>query len=521
MNRRDLFSSLVRMSSRDHSPVEPTPVVTAVLTERTLPLTLDDVLHLYRRLGFAATMAQAKPMVGKTAREVVDLLLGSDSESELPSPGPWVDLATENPMGADIQTRAAIMNGWYTYHAALSNWWLGHMKADTKAVEKLALFWMSHWVSEFSFDAETVTLPQALYRQLKVLRKGRLGDMKQMALDVTVDNAMVWYLGGHYNEVGKPNENYGRELLELFTTGIGSYTEGDVREASRVLTGWKASRYSDEPMPNGIYNTWFAAAKHDTGAKQFMGQTIAARTADNNTEYQVKNEEVFELIKVIFNVRSQAVSRFVAEKFYRYYVYSSQGNVDTEFVAGLAAVFVASNFQIRALVRALFTSEHFFDQAIRGVQIKTPFEFVVGVQRQLGLDAADPMKWMARMDQNVMDPPNVAGWPGYRSWISTNTYPVRRQFTDTLIRTMTDAQALAFIKGFDNYTDVRKFVRGVIAFLLPVAVTQEREDFYVKALMATAPEYEWVNIIDDAGAAGQRLRTLLTTISKAPDFQLC
>lgn len=521
MNRRDLFSSLVRMTTRDHSPVDATPVVLAGLTERSLPLTLEDVLHLYRRAGFSATMAQAKSMVGKTAAEVVDALLGSDNEPDLPSPGPWIDLATENPQGADLQTRAAIMSGWYVYHAALSNWWLGHMKADNKAVEKLALFWMSHWVSEFSFDAETVTLPQALYRQLKVLRKGRLGDMRQMALDISVDNAMVWYLGGHFNEVGKPNENYGRELLELFTTGIGAYTEGDVREASRVLTGWKASRYSDEPTPNGIYNTWFAAAQHDTGAKQFMGQTIAARTADNNTEYQVKHEEVFELIKIIFRVRPLEVSRFIAEKFYRYYVYSSKTNVDAAFVAELAKVFVDSDFQIKPLVRALFTSEHFFDQALRGVQIKTPFEFLLGVQRQLGLDAADPMKWMARMDQNVVDPPNVAGWPGYRSWISTNTYPVRRQFSDTLIRAMTDAQALAFIKGFADYTDVRKFVRGVIAYLLPVAVTQAREDYYVKALMATAPEYEWVNIIDDAGAAGQRLRTLLTSISKAPDFQLC
>jgi len=521
MNRRDLFSSLVRMTSRDHSPVDATPVVLAGLTQRTLPLALEDVLHLYRRVGFACTLAQAKSMVGKTAAEVVDALLGSDAEPDLPTPGPWVDIATENPLGADLQTRGAIEASWYAYHGALANWWLGHMKADAKAVEKLALFWMSHWVSEFSFDAESVTLPQALYRQLKVLRKGRLGDMRQMALDVTVDNAMVWYLGGHYNEVGKPNENYGRELLELFTTGIGWYTEGDVREASRVLTGWKSSRYSDEPTPNGIYNTWFAAAQHDTGAKQFMGQTIPARTADNNTEYQVKNEEVLELINIIFRVRPDAVSRFIAEKFYRYYVYSSKGDVDAAFVAELAAVFVAADFEIRPLVRALFTSEHFFDQALRGVQIKTPFEFLVGVQRQLGLDVSDPKSWMQRMDQNVMDPPNVSGWPGYRSWISTNTYPVRRQLTDVLIRQMTDAQAVAFIKGFDNHTDVRKFVRGVIAFLLPVAVSQVREDFYVTALMSTAPEYEWVNIIADTGAAGQRLRTLLTTISKAPDFQLC
>lgn len=521
MNRRDLFTSLVRMTSRDHSPIDDAPVIAANLTQRTTPLTLEDVLHLYRRIGFSATMPQAKSMVGKTASEVVDLLLGSDTEPDLPSPGAWVDAGTENPDGADLQTRNAIYSSWDANHIMLSNWWMSHMKADTKAVEKQTLFWMSHWVSEFAFDADNVTLPQALYRQLKVLRKGRLGDMKQMALDITIDNAMVWYLGGTFNEVGKPNENYGRELLELFTTGIGSYTEGDVREASRVLTGWKASRYTDEPTPNGLFNTWFAAARHDTGAKQFMGQSIPARTVDNNTEFQVKNEEVFELIKIIFRERSQAVSRFIAEKFYRYYIYSAKTYVDPQFIDELAVVFAGSGFQIRALAKAMFTSEHFFDPAIRGVQIKTPFEFVVGMQRQLGLDVADPMSWMAKMDQPVFDPPNVSGWPGYRSWISTNTYPIRRQFADILIRQMTDAQALALIKQFDDYTDVRKFIRGVIAYFLPVPVTQAREDFYVQALMSTVPEYEWVNITADAAAAGQRFRTLITTISKAPDFQLC
>lgn len=521
MNRRDLFKSLVRMTERDHSPIDQQPVITAGLSERTTPLTLDDVLHLLRRMGFAGTMPQAKSFVGKTPGEVVDFLLGSDNEPDLPSPGPWIDVGTENPLGADLQTRQAIELSYYVNHAALSNWWLDHMSNDTKTIEKLTLFWMSHWVCEFSFDVDSVTIPQSLYREMKMLRKLRLGDMREMALEVSVDNAMVWYLGGTYNEVGKPNENYGRELLELFTTGIGWYTEGDVQEASRVLTGWKASLYTDEPTPNGLYNTWFAAARHDTGAKQFMGQTIPARTVDNNTEFQVKNEEVYELIKIIFRVRPEAVSNFIAEKFYRYYVYSSKGDVDTEFVGELAIAFAAADFNIRALARALFTSERFYDPALRGVQIKTPFEFLVGLQRQLGIAATDRVNWMARMDQHVVDPPNVSGWPGYRSWISTNTYPVRRQFSDALIRQLSDAQAVTLIKQFDDYTDVRKFVRGVIMYLLPVAVTQAREDFYVKALLGTAPEYEWVNIVDDTAAAGQRFRSLLTTISKAPDFQLC
>ena len=530
MNRRNLFSSLVRASKRGGGELHSAPMVQAGLEPNTTPLTLDDVLHLYRRLGFAVSMPVALSHVGKQAGVLVDELLGPDDPGS-PTPdikfAQWLDPATqtlvdytENPEGADLETRFAIEGWWSSNHRLLSNWWLNRMMGDATAIERITMFWMSHWATEFSFD-ETYMVPQMHYRQYRMLRSNRLGNFPRMALDVTVDNAMVFYLGGTYNEVGRPNENYGRELLELFTTGIGWYTEGDVQQAARVLTGWKTSRFNDQPAPKGIYNTWFDANKHDTGAKEFLGVTIAARTPDNNTEFQVLNEEVFELINIIHRIRPDAVARYIARKANLYFVYSSPNDVDPKLLNELANEFKTSGFEIKPMLKKLFTSQHFFDPAIRGAQIKTPVEFVVGLQRQFGVAELDPQFWVLEMDQVMLDPPNVAGWPGYHAWISTNTYPRRREFARKLIDSMTDVRANVFIREFSKYEDVAAFVLGVTKFLLPVAVSPARLDFYKSALLEGQPDYTWAEKLLVPSASARAMRELLKAIAKAPDFQLC
>lgn len=522
MNRRELFSSLVRSGHRESMPTQEDRMVLVGAERYTAPLTLADVHHVFRRLHMGATVRQAEDFVGKTADEVVEALLGPNETEHPEPPGGWVDVATENPLGADLQTRNAIESSWFANHVSLSGWWVRHLSRDLTATEKLVLFWSNHWTTEFSFD-ETVSIPQTLYRQLKVLRTHRLGDLRDLALEMTVDNAMVWYLGGHFNQVGKPNENYARELMELFLTGIGWYTEGDVREAARVLTGWRASRYSDEPAPQGIYETWFDAAAHDTGAKTVLGVTIPGRTKDNNTAYQVKMEEVLELINIIIRQRPEAVSRFIVEKFYRFYVYSSPVEGDAEFIADIARIFRESDFNIRALMKALFTSAHFFDPANRGVQIKTPLEFVCGLERQLQVNVPNAADWLTRMDQPVLDPPTVAGWPGYRSWISTNTYPVRRQLaSDMVTKVMTNASAYNLFVSFGARTK-EGFLDAILTHFLPVPVSQVRREYYLSVLSQTESQlnYTWDQIAGNQEAAARALRDVLGAIFRAPDFQLC
>jgi uncharacterized protein (DUF1800 family) len=520
MNRRSLLRSffpLLEMPSG--SLVEPMGVVGGI-EEYTQPLTRTDVGHLLRRIGFSATQAQLNQYTGQTARQIVEVFLGSTTIEQPAAPGSWVNDITEDPRGADLQTRFAIERTWATNMGKLADWWLNLMSADTTGVEKLTLFWEGHFTTEFSFD-ESVTIPQTLYRKIATLRSDCVGDFQKMVLDITLDNSMLYYLGGYLNEAGKPNENYARELMELFTTGIGWYTEGDVQQAARVLTGWKVSLYNDTPSRNGDYNSFFVANKHDTGAKQFMGQTIPARTADNNTEFQVRNEEVAELIRIIFSFRADAVARFIANKAYRYYVYSSERNEAPEFVAQLAQVFKESNFQIRPMLVTLFCSQYFFDPAIRGCQIKSPVEFVVGLCHQLGIPINDGKTWISRMDQPMSDPPDVSGFPGYRAWISTNTYPVRRQFASTICSNLTDTQVFTLITSIPQYTEVRPFLRGMIEHFLPVDVSQSRFEFYLQTLLQNAPDYEWAEIVRTPAASVPRCKALLLAFAKAPDFQLC
>lgn len=521
MNRRELFASFIR-SSAQRSMIDGPPIVTATGIEPyATPLTLDDAYHLLRRMGFGATVAQATAYVGKMAVDVVEELLGPATVTEPTKPGAWVDSVTENPAGADLQTRGAIQSAWRSNMAAFSNWWLKAMAADTTSVERLSLFWASHFITEFAFDSETMIPPQSLYRQYLTFRKEGIADFRQLVLDVSVDNSMVFYLGGNLNKVGKPNENYARELMELFTTGIGWYTEGDVKEAARVLTGWKSAFFNDEPANNGYYNSYFVPNDHDAGQKTVLGTSIPARTGDNNTEYQVKMEEVLRLIEIIHEARPEAVSRFIATKLYKFFVYASPIDTNTQFVDDLAGVFRNANFTIRPMLKALFSSAHFFDPALRGAQIKTPVEFVAGMMRQLNLTVSDGATWTAKMDQTIYDAPNVAGWPGYHYWISTNTYPVRRQFARTVIAAMTDAQVMTFVKQFPNYTDVHAFTKNVCAYLLPLPLSDSRYKNYEGVLLTGSPDYEWQSILNDQASAATRVRNFLVAISKAPDFQLC
>lgn len=332
---------------------------------------------------------------------------------------------------------------------------------------------------------------------------------------------MLEYLGGTLNVAGKPNENYAREMMELYSTGIGWYTEEDVKEAARVLTGWKASLYSDAPAPNGIFNTWFKPSDHDIRAKQFLGLTIPARDQDTNTEYLVRTKEVRRMIEILFEQRPEAIARFMVGKLYRFFVYSNPAATDAEALAALMNVFIANDFELRPLVRTLLSSKHFFDPANRGVQIKTPADYVVGLARQLGVNLSGAADALARMEQDLIDPPDVSGWPGYRTWISTKTFPQRIQYAHQVIAGLSDQQAQQFVRSLPAWQAVDTFVAELCRFLLPRPVSPARQSYYANILLAGAPSYEWASIVNDPPAIGARLRSLLRAIVKAPDYHLC
>jgi hypothetical protein len=187
----------------------------------------------------------------------------------------------------------------------------------------------------------------------------------------------------------------------------------------------------------------------------------------------------------------------------------------------MADILRRNNFQTRPLLQALFTSAHFYDDANIGVQIKTPAEFVIGLARQLGVSAGNALGVMNSLEQVLMDPPNVAGWEGHRTWISTTTFPLRVQFAQQLIQGMSNDAATNFARQFTGSDNVQTQVQGIVEFLLPKAVSSKRLQSYVTALLQGAPDYEWSSILRNSASAGPRIKSLLTTLVKASDMQLC
>lgn len=536
MNRRNFLTMLTNASSErvsaettsetfdeNDSPQKSTRKVQSGLEPYTRPLTRPQVLHLTRRAGFSATNAQITQLVGKTAQEAVSTLFGT-TDAPLPAaPGAWVNDLTENPDRADNDTRNQIIGRWGGQFGGLQSWWVNLMLSEGFPMrEKMVLFWSGHFTSEFAFD-DVYNPPQLLYRQNQLLRQDAFGDVRKLAEDITLDGAMLNYLGGTLNSKGAPNENYARELFELFTTGLGQYTEGDIKEAARLLTGWRCSRFNDEPRPNGAYNSYFVPTAHDTGAKQVLGVSVAAREADANTEFLVRQGEVRRLVDIIFQERADAAARFLSAKIYRFFVYANPttNSAANAVITQMAGVLRTNTFRIRPLLQTLFSSAHFFDEANIGVQVKTPAEFVVGLARQLGVSAGAAVGVMNSLEQTLLDPPNVAGWDGYRTWLSTKTFPLRVQYAQQLVQGMSNEAAQGFARQFAGAGNVQTLVQGIMEFLLPKPISQKRLQSYVATLLQGAPDYEWSSILNNATSAGPRIKSLLTALAKAPDMQLC
>jgi uncharacterized protein (DUF1800 family) len=266
--------------------------------------------------------------------------------------------------------------------------------------------------------------------------------------DITKDVAMLRYLNGYLNNKNAPDENYGRELMELFTLGKGpgsQYTENDVKEAAKVLTGWQI---------NGTtYTSFFTLSRHTTTNKTFSSFFNNTVITGRNTA-TAGDDELNDLLNMIFS--QQEVAKFIVRKLYRWFVYYSIDTAtETNVIGPLADIFRTNGYEIKPVLSALFKSEHFFDMLNRGCMIKTPADQVIGSLREMNVVFRPDTDWdtnyglwntfytwMVNLGQNLHDPPNVSGMPAYYQepnfheiWINSDSLPKRNQFTDTMINT--------------------------------------------------------------------------------------
>jgi uncharacterized protein (DUF1800 family) len=276
----------------------------------------------------------------------------------------------------------------------------------------MTLFWHNHFVS----SQQKVRFARLMYAQNATLRANALGSFATLLHAASKDPAMLIYLDTAQSRKGQPNENFAREVMELFTLGEGNYSEHDIKEAARAFTGWSLDRETGRYL--------FRPAVHDYGVKTVLGKSGA-----------FDGDEILDVI-----LARPQTSEFITAKLWREFV---SAEPDPREVKRIAQIFRGQGYDIKVLMRALLACDAFWAQANRGTLVKSPVELVVGTLRQLEVAPATAMPFAvvaAGMGQNLFAPPNVKGWPGGEQWINSNTLLARKQFLDRLAR-MDDAPA--------------------------------------------------------------------------------
>jgi uncharacterized protein (DUF1800 family) len=438
-----------------------------------------------------------------------------------------LDIIEENPLSVNnVEIRFEIMGRMRNRYRQFIEWWLGLMQEEEgSSIEKLALFWSTVWCIEFTYDTLSLVPPQLLYKNNQLLRTRRLGNYRDFVLDMTLDGAMLLYQSMHYSSINAPNENYPREMLELFTMGIGHYTEGDIQVASELFTGWRTAAFQDIPPINGIYNTYYDPNQHGIGTKgrTFMGVTIPPLDEnDLKSEFLVKEKEVKGVIDIMFEQRPMPIGRFISEKIYRYFVYASEGDIDNSMIEDLAEIMVQNDFNVRPVFEALITSKHFYNEGAIGIQFKTPPEFIVGFAKQLGIEYDGARQACNDLEQVLYDPPNVGSWKGYRTWLSTTTLPLRIKYANEILDEASNENLTNLVKEFTDYTDLNKINIALLEYFLGKIPNQTRIDRYKSIMTNIVSEANWSNEIENNTTnAANAIRDLISEVIKSPDFQLC
>ncbi|MGB4817657.1 MAG: DUF1800 domain-containing protein [Saprospiraceae bacterium] len=454
------------------------------------PFNKPELLHLLRRTLLGVSNADLNHFKGKSLNQVVDELLTfgttvappvknySARVNNLPDP---TALDTEVQLGqtwVDTPIRNQTTNPDGSRRESLKAWWMGLMLGQERNLrEQMVLFWHNH----FSTEANDVGNAQMSYRTNKLFRENAVGNFRDFLFKITLDPGMLKYLNGYLNKATAPDENYARELQELFCVGKGpgsGYTEDDVKAAARVLTGWSLITQEGTPAVPVTPYVKENLNNHDKKDKvfsAFYGNKVIKAVATPTRA--TMEAEIRELIDMILAV--EETSKFICRKLYTYFCYYEiTPDVEVNLIEPLAEVFRNSNYDLKVLLKAFFTADYFFKPELRGAMIKSGMQFVIGKTRAFGYQIPDASKFEAQyyywsvfknyarnMGQDIMDPPNVAGWPAYyqvpqfhEMWVDTATYPERKNFYENISKNGLNS-------GTFYYQDVSKNVKVTVDFV--------------------------------------------------------
>ena len=493
---------------------------TSSLAEYTTPLDKAKAEHLYRRLGFSASVETINAAIGQTADSLIDTII-NEAINAAPIPPPewadWTDADYPEDDNLSRQLRRAQVEEFSAIY--------GNALLNNGLKDRLSFFWSNHFVTEYQvYDCNSF-----LYSYINSLQRNAIGNFRTFVTEIGLTSAMLRYLDGAFNRRNRPNENYARELYELFTLGEGNdYTEDDIVETSKAFTGY--TNRGDI----GCTQITFDPTEFNTDTKTIFGQT-------GNWNYN-------DVIDILFTEREDLIANFICAKLYRFFVHPdpTDGSSNaSQIITELAATFVANNFEIAPVLSQLFKSQHFFHDAAIGVIIKSPFDLYFNFIKETNFTFDDALLLNTidasrLIGQTLFEPIDVAGWQRDRNWINTNFIVGRWLTMETFVQLFFQADSEQFRRlgieatGVNGETesDPAIVARAVIDKFLPkglltetdyaAAITVFREPFEDNAVYADDPGNpsgisSWNMLLDDASS---QVYLLLLHLVNEPEFQL-
>lgn len=532
------------------------------------------VLHLLRRTQFGFKFSDVNSLEQLGLNRSVNALLTNLNSTTNPPVNFYQNIYADEgniPYGSDWTQHAfnsnTVGNTTNVYRSnGVTLWNLGlGLNQALNVKEKMTWFWY-HFMP---IDLNTVRASQNAYcatnsarisyEYIQNFRTNALGNYKTLIRNIATQPAMMYYLNNQANTSSAPDENFARELMELFTLGkdpLSQFTEADVIAAAKILTGWRVQNLNAHPTV-----TTFVATQHDTSNKTFSA-FFNNTTLSNNGSL-----ELDAFIDLIFS-KSQVVSEYICRRLYRYFVYYDiDANIEANVIVPLAQHFVANNWEIAPVLDKLFKSQHFYDMANFGVSIKSPFDLVLGSLRTFNLNynVSDPTNYHAQyyvwgafntnflsaMDQTMGAVPSVAGWPAYYQnpnfheyWINSNTIQKRAAFIDAIfngfnlsyngLTTRIEVDVIAWVSQFSAATiaDPDALVSECIKYLLPIDLSVEaKSNLKVQNLLSNQVNNSywttaWNNYSNNptnvsyTNTVKSRLKSLLVAITQLSEYQL-
>ena len=489
--------------------------------------------HLLRRASFGGTKKEIDSWAAKTPQQAVSALLISSNTI----PAPPRDTATGNawisPKPSDANSKGDALK------KQTKLWWLSQMHISPLTTqEKLTFFYHTH----FTTIESRINQPPAIYYQNALFRHYAMGNYKELSRKICMDNAMLIFLDGKLNEVGRPNENFAREFFELYSIGKGAqrgpndytnYTEDDILAAAKVFSGFGEDEdYMNMDADAGVAigkvktNNGSLAARHDASTKTFSSafqNTVIAplEVIDGKATEEAALDEVDQLIEMVF--AQEETARHLCRKLYRFFVYYEiTEEIEQDIIGPMAETLRNNDFEIKPVLQQLFTSQHFYDQDNTqndddnvGAIIKSPVELVMGTLRffkaEFPAEAAledfylsyekGVLKEMQLQGLDLYEPFEVAGYPAYhqapafhRNWISANYLAQRYKFTDNLIRgyynesdsLLCKLDIMAYVNDTNNISDPsnpQSMVKEMVDYLLPQEITEERFNYFMNTVL--------------------------------------